>query len=61
MPVNKNIKVVIYHRKPTEWEIKFGHGAIHYKEFEIGDCLKKDGAIKKFIKAKDDCLIYSCR
>lgn len=51
--------LLTYHRKPTASEIKFGHGAIHYREFNQGDFLNKKGKIKKRIKAKDDGLIYT--
>jgi hypothetical protein len=59
LPVNKNIQQITYHRNPTAAEIKFGYGAIHYKEFEVGQCLNKDGRIKKRIKCKQDGLMYS--
>jgi hypothetical protein len=45
-------------RNPTAWEIKFGEGAIHYRDFtdfEIGR--NKNGELKKWFKA-DDGLIY---
>lgn len=48
-----------YHRKPTQNEIKFGHGAIHYRDFDYNEYTKKDGEIKKRIKAQNDGLIYS--
>jgi len=48
-----------YHRKPTEYEIKFGHGAIHYRDFNPSEFLKADNSIKKRIKAKNDGLIYT--
>lgn len=59
LPWNKVNKVIEYHRKPTAGEIKFGYGAIHYRDFEPKDFLKKDGkTIKQRIKA-DDGLIYT--
>lgn len=51
-------KDLTYSRKPTENEIKFGHGATHYREFMPNQYLKKDGTIKKRLKA-DDGLIYT--
>lgn len=53
------MRTIEYNRKPTQSEIKFGHGATHYRDFEAIDYLKKDGTIKKRIKAKDDGLIYT--
>jgi len=50
--------VVEYHRKPTKSEIRFGHGATHYRDFKKEEFLKKDGTVKKRIKA-DDGLIYT--
>lgn len=26
-------RVITYHRNPTQWELKFGEGALHYKDF----------------------------
>lgn len=54
-----NKTLVTYHRKPTAAEIKFGHGATHYRDFPIDEVKKKDGTIKKRLKAKDDGLIYT--
>lgn len=52
-------KALTYHRKPTASEIKFGHGATHYRDFMPSEYLKKDGTtIKKRIKASNDGLIY---
>ena len=45
-------------RKPTAYEIKFGEGAIHYRDFLINEVLNKYGNLKTWIKAKDDGLIY---
>ena len=55
----KQPKTVEYHRKPTAGEIRFGYGAIHYRDFESSEYLKKDGTIKKRIKAQNDDLIYT--
>ena len=44
---------VTYWRNPTESEIKFGHGAIHYREFKWSECTKADGTLKKWLKADD--------
>lgn len=35
---------ITYHREPTAAEIRFGEGAIHYKDFDVDFCwnTKKD-------------------
>ena len=52
-------RVIEYHRKPTAYEIKFGHGATHYKSFDESFCTKEDGTIKKRLKCPYDGLIYT--
>lgn len=52
-------RLIEYHRKPTKREIKFGHGATHYKTFAESACKKKDGTIKKRLKCPIDGLIYT--
>ena len=59
LPLHSDVKEIEYHRKPTAGEIKFGHGATHYRDFPIAECVKKDGSIKKRLKAKNDGLIYT--
>jgi hypothetical protein len=54
----KKIKTITFHRNPTEYEIKFGYGAIHYKDFDVKDCLKKDGTLKKWLVCPVDGLRY---
>jgi len=39
-----------YWRNPTEGEIKFGYGCIHYGYFKPDECLKTDGTPKKWLK-----------
>lgn len=57
---------VTYGRKPTAYELKFGYGARHYRDFPIEECInekrsKETGLtiLKKRIKAKNDGLIYT--
>lgn len=50
--------VLEYHREPTSWEIKFGEGATHYKDFDLEFCLKPNGDIKKWVKCPYDGLRY---
>lgn len=56
--VRKEIKTVPYFRNPTKAEIKFGYGAIHYRDFDIEDCFDSNGYLKNTIVAKNDGLIY---
>lgn len=53
------MKTIEYWRNPTPYEIRFGEGAIHYREFteeEIG--VNKRGELKKWFIA-DDGLRYN--
>lgn len=56
--INPEIKEITYWRKPTKEEIKFGHGAIHFRDFEIQNCINEEGYIRETLKANDDKLIY---
>ena len=50
---------VTYHRNPTAGEIRFGHGAIHYKDFSEADIINpKNGEYKKWLKCPQDGLRY---
>ena len=51
--------LIEYSRKPTEAEIKFGHGARHYKDFKYNECFKPNGDLKKRLKCPIDGLIYT--
>ncbi len=51
--------ILTYHRPPTPYEMKFGHGATHYKDFGPAQFIRKDGAIKKRLKCPIDGLIYT--
>jgi hypothetical protein len=55
----RNFMMITYSRKPTASEIKFGHGATHYKDFVAHEVTKKDGTIKKRHKCPIDGLIYT--
>lgn len=56
--MNNNKNKVEYHRPPTEWEIRFGEGATHYRDFDRNLVTKKDGTLKKWLIA-DDGLRYT--
>jgi hypothetical protein len=51
---------VVYYRGPTKGEIRFGHGAVHYREFEPHECVNpKTNKPKKWFKSPDDGLRYN--
>lgn len=52
-------RIITYSRKPTASEIRFGHGATHYKDFASSACSDKNGRIKKRLKCPIDGLIYT--
>lgn len=47
-----------YWRKPAKDEIRFGHGATHYREFNFDSCFDKNNLLILKAKASDDGLIY---
>lgn len=46
------------HRNPTPLEIRFGHGATHYKDFPRKLWVKPDGSIKLWTVCPHDGLRY---
>ena len=57
-PVNDWVTFVTYHRKPTKYEIKFGEGAIHYRDFDVEECCHPNTRILKCWFIADDGLRY---
>lgn len=56
---SENAKELTYHRKPTQWEIKFGKRATHYKDFEFSICWnKKNNSPKIWLVCPIDGLRY---
>lgn len=51
-------KQLNYWRNPTKEEIKFGHGATHYRDFDFESCFDENGFQKVKVKTNDDGLIY---
>jgi len=59
LPVRDDVTEVEYHRGPTAYEIKFGHGATHYRTFPVAECCHPGTRIpKKWFVAEDDGLRY---
>lgn len=46
-------------RQPTKAEIRFGEGAIHYKDFTREQWEKPNGSLKRWIKCPVDGLRYN--
>lgn len=46
------------HRNPIASEIKWGYGAIHYRDFDVQEWLKPNGTLKTWIKADDGLRYY---
>ena len=59
LPIRDDVEYVSYHRQPTPSEIRFGLGAIHYRDFEPSECCHKGTRIaKQWFVASDDGLRY---
>ncbi|CAB4161921.1 hypothetical protein UFOVP786_15 [uncultured Caudovirales phage] len=59
LPVRPEVQTVTCHRNPTESELRFGHGAIHYCEFSVQDaCHKGTRILKRWFKSSHDGLRY---
>ena len=59
LPIRDNAETITYHRHPTEWEIKFGHGAMHHACFDLIVCCHKGTRIpKKWFISQYDGLRY---
>jgi len=60
MPVRDEVTELEYHRPPTAGEIRFGHGATHYRTFPVEECCFAGTRVpKKWFVASDDGLRYS--
>jgi hypothetical protein len=61
-PYQCELGEIVCHRSPTQAEINFGHGATHYRTFEIAETpelFRADGTMKSRFKASDDGLYYT--
>jgi hypothetical protein len=61
--INKDMETqeetVEYWRHPTQYEIKFGEGAIHWLTVKESDVRKKNGKLKKWFINPYDGLRYN--
>ena len=59
LPVRDDVQTVTYRRNPTQSEIRFGHGATHYRDFPVAECCHEGTRTpKKWFVASDDGLRY---
>lgn len=58
LPVRPDVTEAEYHRPPTQAEIRFGHGATHYRTFPIEECTKGETRVLKAWFVADDGLRY---
>jgi hypothetical protein len=59
LPLRDDVEYVSYHRPPTQSEIRFGLGAIHYRDFFPDECCHAGTRIaKQWFIADDDGLRY---
>lgn len=59
LPVRPDVTSVTYHRNPTPWEIRFGYGCMHYREFTLAECCHPGTRqLKKWFVADDGLRYY---
>lgn len=59
LPLREDVSLVTYHRPPTPSEIRFGHGATHYRNFSPEECCHKGTRfLKQWFVSPDDGLRY---
>lgn len=51
-------QMITLHREPTPSEVRFGEGAIHYKDFERSFVTRRDGSLKLYVVCPQDGLRY---
>lgn len=51
-------KTLTLHRNPTPYEIRFGEGAVHYKDFDRELLVKRDGTLKAWVVCPHAALRY---
>ncbi len=59
LPVRDDVESVTYHRNPTPAEVRFGEGAVHYRDFPVAECcLPNSRSLKRWIVADDGLRYY---
>lgn len=59
LPVRPDVAEVTYSRAPTPAEVRFGHGATHYRTFPVEACCYPGTRILKRRLRADDGLTYT--
>ena len=58
LPVRTDVTQITYHRPPTPSEMRFGHGATHYRTFDVSEVVFHGTRIAKKWFIADDGLRY---
>lgn len=59
LPVRDDVTKLEYHRKPTRGEVRFGHGATHYRTFTVEEaCFPGTRIARKWFVADDGLRYY---
>lgn len=59
LPVRDDVAEVEYHRPPTPGEVRFGHGATHYRTFPVEEaCHPGTRVLKRWFVADDGLRYY---
>ena len=61
LPVRPGVSIIVYHRDPTDAEIRFGHGATHYMDVPLAACSHPGTRIPKRWITGSDGLRWSSR
>lgn len=59
LPIRDDVETVTRHRPPTPSELRFGHGATHYRDFPVeAVCFPGSRIAKAWFVSPDDGLRY---
>jgi hypothetical protein len=58
LSIRNGVQTLTYRRPPTSSEIRFGHGATHYRDFNPDECCHSGTRIPKRWFVADDGLRY---
>lgn len=59
LPIRDEVRWLEYRRPPTPSEVRFGHGATHYRTFKAEECCFPGTRVaKRWFKADDGLRYY---